>query len=827
MEDWDWYQNQNWDWPEVRPMLPAGKADLIPVEILSEIFLFAVQDWIPGRSRKELMLVCRRWHAIMISIPGIPSQLTIRRATQKEVVQEFIQGRRSRLDVRVDLNDETDGSDFNAENLHACLLAVAQAATRWSSLNLISPPPHGEYTNLHILQPLVHLKSFKLACGFGELVEPLMASISKSATPNLTTMALKDPVAVFYLVQPAYLHITHSLTALTVLLAKRMDNPADILPHLHRLEFFEARNLGLPFYPPDVSLPLTHTLQFLTLKSVSVQWMAGRVFPVLMQFQVKFPHNADIIQASQPIFMPSCYHLLYYSNNLHPLTHFHPRSLNRLDVKSAQWNIWRGNPHLVALCSAVAAGAKGLTQLHLDVECSEQLLVYMLSLVPALQSLWLDLARPNALSTTFFQAFVVKKPNADGVSDMVRQPSQTITPLCPSLTSLLLHYKRWLRNPGEKALIVALADIVASRDSRMFSQFSLLLSFDEMLENSTWSIDKPVKNSRSIGSTEVTLGISVPHGIVPMSKVLPRTGIVALPYKEAEYLRLWHSHSSSPIEFLFTHDHMELMVYDYHPLPSPTSLPYALPLFYSLRVLVVEGTDPSFLVGHTFHKLERCKVVGSPGSFGASPSPSTETEMPVCTRINIDDPYLLATFKLPQVHELALGFSDPKCSIIWQKHIAVNANLSGLTLLHMKKWPFDGDLISILRPLSSLETLIIGSQRGVVSFSPFLPMDVNGTSGLEQTSGQLQKLAILCPRMHRLQIEVEDSPLQPELVPILKSIVTLRAECGSSLKRFTYRILYKPGSHPGSQFELIGTDGSFIMENIVSVSVVEGFKLDI
>jgi hypothetical protein len=59
--------------------------------------------------------------------------------------------------------------------------------------------------------------------------------------------------------------------------------------------------------------------------------------------------------------------------------------------------------------------------------------------------------------------------------------------------------------------------------------------------------------------------------------------------------------------------------------------------------------------------------------------------MPVCTRVDIDDPYLLATFKLPQIYELALDFSDPDCSTIWEKHIAVNANLSGLNLLHMRE----------------------------------------------------------------------------------------------------------------------------------------------
>jgi hypothetical protein len=148
----------------VAPNHTPGKADLIPVEILSEIFLLRVQDW-PWYQR-NLMLVCQRWHAIMLSTPGIHSQLTIRRATQKEVVQAFIQGRNSRLHVRVDMNDEKDGGDFNAENFHACFMAASQAASRWSSLNLISPPPHGEYKALQISQPLERLESFKVGLRF-------------------------------------------------------------------------------------------------------------------------------------------------------------------------------------------------------------------------------------------------------------------------------------------------------------------------------------------------------------------------------------------------------------------------------------------------------------------------------------------------------------------------------------------------------------------------------------------------------------------------------------------------------------------------------------
>jgi len=804
-------------WPS--PSLPHGKADLIPVEILSEIFLLIVQGspW----HRTKLSLVCRRWHAIILSTPGIQTRLMIRRATQKEDVQAFVQGTKTRLNVTVDTKDERDGGDFNAENFIACFMAAAQAASRWSSLRLISPPPHGDFKGLQILQPLERLEVVSVAGGCGKFFEQLLNAISNNVYPNLTTVFLADPVAVPYLVQPVGLYITHSLTTLEILLPKRMDTPVDILPHLHRLETLEARHLFLPFYPPDAPLPLTHTLHSLYLRCVSVQWMAGHVFPAIKMCSIVFPHHGDILQALQPVTMPSCFDFTYHSNNLHPLTRFYLPPLRTLHVKCGQWNVWRGNPQLAVLCPLVASGANSLTSLTLAIECSEQLLVYMLSLVPALQFLELRLARPNSLSTTFFQAFIVREPNGDSASDMVGPPSQPIAPLCPSLHSLCLHYRRWLRGPDNKALIVALSGIVASRVN---SILHLELSFDGRLGSrygARWLIREPVRKPQNLECVELILGTATPHGTIPVSVPSIPYYPISLPFKEADYLRL---RCFSSLEFRFTHDHMELMtVRDYGRPPRPgTSLPCALPLFSELRVLVVEYANPSFLAGHAFHKLERCRVVKSPNPYAASPGLFTETVMPLCTRLDIDNPYLLATFKLPQIREVALDFSHPECSTIWEKRITVNANLSELNLLHMKGWPFDGDLIPILRSLPSLETLIISSQLGVVSFRAFLPMGAYGTSGIKQTSGEGQRLPLLCPRLQCLQIEGQSPLVEPELKPILKDIVTLRAKCGSPLKNFTFSAF-----RPSLRSNLIGRNGRFTMKNIDPPEKTERFKLDI
>lgn len=102
-------------------------------------------------------------------------------------------------------------------------------------------------------------------------------------------------------------------------------------------------------------------------------------------------------------------------------------------------------------------------------------------------------------------------------------------------------------------------------------------------------------------------------------------------------------------------------------------------------------------------------------------------------------------------------------------------------------------------------------------------MDADGTSGLKPTSDDGRTLTVLCPRLRHLQVESEDCWMVPNLVPFARDIITLRAECGSPLKVFTFSH-FSP--KPGRKFELIGRDGCFTMEQSV-LAEAEKYKLDI
>jgi hypothetical protein len=678
--------------------------------------------------------------------------------------------------VVVDVNDEEHGEDFNGDEFHASLMVACEAASRWHILSLRSFPPPGEYKAPDtIVQPLESLRAFILGehCDLGNFFEPLMTAITTTAPPHLTRLELSNLRAVLYFVQPTCLHYFCSLTTLTITLFRRMENPADILPHLQRLERFHAQRLHLPIYSPDVSLPLIQTLRDLSLKSVSVQWMAGKVFPVLRNCSITFPHHIDTI-CRRPVAMPDCTYLIYDSNGLDSLRHFHRLRLFDLKVTSGQWNVRRGNPQFVAMCPMVLASSQTIKRLDLHVQCSEQLLALMLRLLPALDRLVLRLASPHALSATFFQEFVDTRSNPNRPSEFAAMPR---IPLCDKLTLLEVGYKRWLRGPERKSLIPVFSDIVSSRPA--WERCSVIVGFEP---HQRWLVGVPVTSIyKTAYSGSSVIGISSPYGTIPLEMLL-HDSLTEISFKEAEYLLARHRISIGCL--LTLHNLVELRVGDEQDILT-SAPPPNLSLFHTLRILEAKCIHPSFLAGQTFHRLEVCRM--SLHGIGPKLSHARTTQMPVCTRLDVDDLTLLATFELPQICELGVSFNHPEFNMIWEKHIAVNANLSGLELLHVHGWHQQADLIQALRCLLALKSLIVGNGSDLDAnfFGEFVPMRLNETAGSIQSHGEGQISAVLCPMLRSLVIEGCDLKQRLDLMPVFNQVITLRAVCGSPLKEFT------------------------------------------
>jgi hypothetical protein len=76
-----------------------------------------------------------------------------------------------------------------------------------------------------------------------------------------------------------------------------------ILPYLEQIKELEIHHGRVPQYSLNIELPLTHTLQRLTLSQSASSWMYGRTFKVLIEF-----HNdySPILHDGLQIDLPAC-----------------------------------------------------------------------------------------------------------------------------------------------------------------------------------------------------------------------------------------------------------------------------------------------------------------------------------------------------------------------------------------------------------------------------------------------------------------------------------------------------------------------------------------
>src|SRR5258706_1031500 len=162
--------------------------------------------------------------------------------------------------------------------------------------------------------------------------------------------------------------------------------------------------------------------------------------------------------------------------------------------------------------------------------------------------------------------------------------------------------------------------------------------------------------------------------------------------------------------------------------------------------------------------------------------------------------------------------------MIWEEHIAVNANLSGMELLHVHEWYQQGDLIQVLGCLPVLKDLILREGLGLDAdfFREFVPMGPDGTPIIKQSSDEGQKSVILCPMLRNFLVEDFDSTVPLELIPVFKDVVTLRGAGGSPLKRFSlFDFAFK------TKFKLIGRHESFMVKEVARGKHARSFRLDI
>ena len=90
----------------------------------------------------------------------------------------------------------------------------------------------------------------------------------------------------------------------------------EILPNFFRLEELDLSSVDIPSYSIQIDLPFVRTLRRLSLRSTTLTWMDGRVFPRLKRFYLcndrplHFPKTASL---------PVCTHIKYLGEDYHLL----------------------------------------------------------------------------------------------------------------------------------------------------------------------------------------------------------------------------------------------------------------------------------------------------------------------------------------------------------------------------------------------------------------------------------------------------------------------------------------------------------------------------
>ncbi len=536
----------------------------LPVEMLAEIFTTSIACH--AHSRLELMRACRSWRAMVLTMPCIRSDIRLCTWTKADKI-DFILERTgvNPLDVEVDTSVEMlKMVDTTAFSQYAGLELAAKTAKRWRSLTVKAFPnqldidAHStpEKPAFVFSGPMDDLQSFKIKtiCEDSAVFNQLIDVVGNSSHHKLTDMELSSPNSIYMLSQPQFASVFRRLVTFKVDV-REMRTEVDILAQFEHLETLEAHRLRLPHYHTDVDLPLVRTLKWMKIKTVSVQWMAGRTFPNMEDCTIIWPHYPESLGPGGGVDLPACTRFTYDDHIIDTLPNFRIPKLDKLIVLNEAWNkklivlneAWnkpRGSTQLAAVWNGAAGQVAPLKSrvLHLDTQCYEQHLINALTMLPELEELHLGVVRPDGLGKKFFCALQAKKGRS---SRSVMSATHT-SPFYPLLKTFGIRYRRWIR---EDETTPPLRQFVESRQKTDTPLQSLKFwPTKETAEDAAEDLRKPVmeaggewdwgggdrekRRPRSIPSLLLTLSLSKVPYLISLPFVFHdfgRTGLAPVP----------------------------------------------------------------------------------------------------------------------------------------------------------------------------------------------------------------------------------------------------------------------------------------------------------
>jgi hypothetical protein len=737
----------------------------LPAEIMTEIFYIALDV---GQPRTGLMQVCQRWCSIIEGMSSLWASLDLGAGSTPESVHYWLSRAGTRpLAVKIDI----DKGRSTAERLQPSLAVAGNKASRWQTLTIASlPQDEPDAQSNHALlsmqiQPMSQLRHLNITEPvLSPLLRALLQNISTAAVGELMSMKIHSFDAVEYLLQPAHSSIWRSLTTFIAEVSKKSE-PVDLLPHFIQLEVLELTNLLL-IVDYNSPLPLAHTLHHLYLKSVSIQWMGGRVFSQL--------ENCTIIAplADHPplhdIQLPACTELHFENWNISPIGQFIAPALDHMRVKSNAWSPHRGNVQVVQFVRAGFGMGFQPKSLSLSVTCKDTVLLAVLQLLPELVELKLDLPRPSALGKRFFTGLLAKPGNeeADNLKFDWRELFRENgigwrSAICPYLRVLELKYQQWLRPGCNDDFLPPLLALSWSRE-KTTAPLQLHIHYKSAMHswrslNSTPPQVKEVISCLRIPQSGQVNGLSLTtktwkNAIVGNDLVTPFL-------RRLKVLKITGSGSAGKRQVLNAlpsfHELRDLELSRVH-VPPP--LDVGLPLVHTLRKLSLRKSTLAWMDGLVFTQLQRFEVDerGWPDTF------KRKVGMPACTHIVFEQdklktlPVLQSNFHFPLLN--TCEFPEQ-----WNHSEYDKRGVSAFQRIHAKAFKFTlfrdhQGLLKLLEfkdEVEQLDLVLLHALSPSVTRLPAIAIEQQILSGLSLVNHITMKLP--CPNMKWLRLWIRDS----------------------------------------------------------------------
>jgi hypothetical protein len=503
----------------------------LPMEMLSEIFCLAI--YCNNQSPLELARVCQFWRAGVLSMRRVWSNFRLSTWTKPEKI-DFILERTAGmlLDVEIDTGADVLKIVDDKEVRYAGVGRAVSVAGHWRNLIITSFPPKVDidaywasvkpaFTFDGPVNALASLR-IKNPCEDSTAFAQLLDVVGSGSHEKLDDMELSSPNAIYHFAQPEFASIFRRLITFKVNV-REMRTEVDILAQFERLETLEAYRLRLPTYPIESDLPLVRTLKQLTIKTVSVQWMAGRTFPNLVEATIIWPHYPETLTPGGGVNLPVCTHFTYDDHIIDVLPNFRIPKLDTLIVRNEAWNKPRGSRQLAAVWKGTSGHVCPLKPrvLHLDTQCHDQHLINALMMHPDLEELYLGVVRPDGLGKKFFGALQAKKGRSSCLTSVTH-----ICMVCPNLKVFGIRYRHWIRGDEADEVTPLLQKIIESRQTADTPLESCMFwPTKDIPDNLAVDLCRSSQNVHCGG--ESTVQLPGMEGVLPQDLILQRTHIGA------------------------------------------------------------------------------------------------------------------------------------------------------------------------------------------------------------------------------------------------------------------------------------------------------------